>query len=102
MNPSLLNEILDFMKDGRVYCRESLAAALGTSTAMTDMMIEQLIRLGCLAEIGGDSARSLCALCDQPPAARARCTLCRQPTRALLLTPKGMRLAAAARAKLHA
>jgi hypothetical protein len=100
MNPSLLNEILDLMKDGQVYSKEALAAALGTSAAMADMMIEHLIRLRCLEEIGGDSACDLCSLCDRSRGSRTRCALCRRSGRALLLTPKGMKQAAASKARL--
>jgi hypothetical protein len=92
MTPSLLNKLLVLMKDGRVYSKEALVSALGTSTAMADMMIEHLIRMGCIEEIGGDSARDVCSLCDQSRRSRAQCTLCREPGRALLLTPKGMKL----------
>jgi hypothetical protein len=93
MNAPLPNEILRLMKDGRVYSKESLVSALGTSAAMADMMIEHLIRAGYLEEISGDSARDLCSLCDQSRGSRAQCALCRKPGRALLLTPKGMRCA---------
>ena len=90
MNPSLLNEILDLMKDGRVHSKESLVSALGTGAAMADMMIEHLIRLGYVQQIGGESAHDVCSLCDQGRGPRAQCTLCRQQGRALLLTRKGM------------
>ena len=99
MNPSLLNEILGLMKDGRVHSKASLVSTLGTSTAMVDMMIEHLIRMGCLAEIGGESAHDLCSLCDQSRGSRTHCTLCRQQGRALLLTLKGVKQAAALKAK---
>jgi biotin operon repressor len=95
MNPSLLNEILDLMKDGRVHSKESLVSALGTSAAMADMMIEHLIRMGYVVQIGGESARDLCSLCDQNRGSRTPCTLCNQQGRALLLTRKGMNRAAA-------
>lgn len=94
MNPSVLSKILGLMKDGRVHSKESLVSALGTSAAMADLMIEHLIRMGYLEQIGGDSARDLCALCDQDRGARTQCTLCRQQGRALLLTPRGMKQAA--------
>jgi len=99
MNPSLLNEILDLMKDGRVHSKESLTSALGTSTAVADMMIEHLIHTGYLEQIGGDSAGNLCSLCDQNRDSRTQCSLCRHQGRALLLTRKGMRHAAAAKAE---
>jgi hypothetical protein len=99
MNPSLLNEILDLMQDGRVHSKESLVSALGTSAAMADMMIEHLIRLGCVEQIGGESAGNLCSLCDQNRRSRTQCTLCHQQGRALLLTRKGMKQAAAPKAK---
>jgi hypothetical protein len=91
MNLSLLNEILCLMKDGRVCSKESLVSALGTSTAMADVMIAHLIRAGFLEEIGGDSARDLCALCDQSRRDQAHCAVCRKAGRALLLTAKGMK-----------
>jgi hypothetical protein len=102
MNLSLLNEILELMKDGRVHSKESLVSVLGTSTAMADMMIEHLIRMGYLEQIGGDSARDLCSLCDQGRGFRTQCTLCHQQGRALLLTSKGMKQAAVSKAKLDA
>jgi hypothetical protein len=101
MNPSLLNEILDLMKDGRVHSKESLVSALGTSTAMVDLMIEHLIRLGCLEAIGADSSRDQCSLCDQNRGGRTHCTLCHQQGRALLLTPKGMKRVTASTAELN-
>ncbi|MGO8676175.1 MAG: hypothetical protein ACLQVX_09940 [Limisphaerales bacterium] len=93
MNPSLLSQILGLMKDGRVYSKESLVSALGTTTSMADMMIEHLIRMGYLEEIGAGAARDLCSLCDQGRRSRAQCTLCQKPGRAFLLTPKGMKQA---------
>lgn len=99
MNSSLLSEILDLMRDGRVHSRESLVAALGTSAAMADLMIEHLIHLGYLEQIGGDPAPGFCSLCDQSPGSRAQCTLCHQQGRALLLTSKGMKSVIATEAK---
>lgn len=94
MNPSLLNQILDLMKDGRVHSKDSLGSALGTSAAMVDMMIEHLIRMGYVERIGGESARDPCSLCDQNRGSRTQCTLCHQQGRALLLTRKGIQQAA--------
>ena len=102
MKPSLLNQILDLMKDGRVHSKESLVSALGTSAAMVDMMIEHLIRMGYVVQIGGESARDLCSLCDQNRSSRTQCTLCHQQGRALLLTPKGMMQSSASNAKEEA
>jgi hypothetical protein len=93
MNPSLLSEILNLMSDGRVHSKPALVAALETSTAMADMMLEHLIRLGYVEEIGGASGRDHCALCDQRRESPTPCTLCHQAGRALLLTPKGMKQA---------
>ena len=102
MNPSLLNEILELMKDGRVHSKESLVLALGTSSAMADMMIEHLIRMECLEEIGGDSTCAPPSLCEQSRGSRTECNLCHQLGRALLLTPKGMKQATTSKAKLDA
>ena len=99
MNPSLLNEILDLMNDGRVHSKETLVSALGTSAAMADMMIEHLIRMGYLEQIGGELAPDLCSLCDQNRGSRTHCTLCHQQGRALLLTRKGIQQAAAPEAR---
>ena len=99
MNPSLLNEILDLMNDGRVHSKEALVSALGTSAAMADMMIDHLIRMGYVEQIGGESARDLCSLCDQNRGSRTQCSLCHQQGRALLLTPRGIKQAAGPEAK---
>ena len=88
----MLAKILALMNDGRIHTRETLAAELGISEGMLSMMIEQLISLGYLEEMGPNSkncdTNGNCQVCSL----KEGCMLLsnRQPS-TLLVTPKGMK-----------
>ncbi|HTX80477.1 MAG TPA: FeoC-like transcriptional regulator [Longilinea sp.] len=88
----MLAKILALINEGRLQNRQALATELGVSESMLSMMIEQLIGLGYLEEMGPNSrncdASGNCQVCSL----KEGCMLLnsRQPS-TLLITAKGMK-----------
>jgi hypothetical protein len=91
MNESLLFQLLEIIKGNQIHSKEAAAASLGVSDDRITMMIDQLLRLGYLEEIGAHTANSLCAECGIVQMNQNGCEVCAQKGRAFLLTSKAMK-----------
>jgi hypothetical protein len=88
----MLAKILALINEGRLQNRQALAAELGIGEGMLSMMIEQLIGLGYLQEMGPNSKSCDCTSNCQACSLKEGCMLLnsQQPS-TLLITLKGMK-----------
>jgi len=88
----MLAKILALINEGRLQNRQALAAELGISENMLSMMIEQLISLGYLQELGPNSKSCDCNTNCQACSLKEGCMmLSSQQPSSLLITSKGMK-----------